>query len=337
MPGSVAYEQLDGPQKAAIVVLALGEERSASLLAGLALEEVKELSRAISALERVEAAVVERVLGEFEAELTAPFGVEGGVSAAEKLLARTLDQERARAIVEAIRGPTGRDVWEKLGNLDEQTLARYLETEHPQTTAFLLSRLAPTRAARVLARLSEPRAIDAIGRMLRLEPVPRDTVRALERTLSEQLEAELARTDRPDPYQTVAEIFNHFDRATETRLMGQLEQREKEAAERVKSLMFTFEDLARLDKAGIQLLIRNAGNARLSVALKGASEQLKELFFANMSERAAKILREEMQAMGPVRLREVEAAQQFLVAMAKELIATGEIFLAGGKDEELVE
>ena len=137
-------------------------------------------------------------------------------------------------------------------------------------------------------------------------------------------------------HEVMAEIFNYFDRNTEARFVTSLEERNKEAADRIKALMFTFEDLLKLDSSGIQTLIRNAGNDRIAVALKGASDQLKELFFANMSERGAKILKEDMGAMGPVRLKDVDEAQQFMVNMTKELAASGEIFLADDKDDELV-
>ena len=146
----------------------------------------------------------------------------------------------------------------------------------------------------------------------------------------------LARTSRRDNHELMAEIFNYFDRNTESRFVVALEERNKDAADRIKALMFTFEDLVKLDGPGIQTLMRNAGNDKISMALKGGSEALKELFFSNMSERAAKILREDMSVMGPVRLRDVDEAQQFLVNMAKELAASGEIMLADGKDDELV-
>ncbi len=146
----------------------------------------------------------------------------------------------------------------------------------------------------------------------------------------------LARTNRRDNHELMAEIFNYFDRATETRFLNSLEDRNKEAADRIKALMFTFEDLAKLDPTGIQTLMRSAGDDRIAIALKGASEHLRELFFKNMSECGAKTLRDDMQSMDPVRLRDVEEAQQFLVNMAKELAASGEIFLLDGKDDELV-
>jgi flagellar motor switch protein FliG len=169
-----------------------------------------------------------------------------------------------------------------------------------------------------------------------MEVVQKDILQDVERTLRAEFMSNLARTNRRDNHEVMAEIFNYFDRNTEARFVASLEERNKEAADRIKALMFTFEDLLKLDSSGIQTLIRNAGNDRIAVALKGASDQLKELFFANMSERGAKILKEDMGAMGPVRLKDVDEAQQFMVNMTKELAASGEIFLADDKDDELV-
>lgn len=336
MPEPLLYENLTGPQRAAVLVLALGEEKGAKLLSGLDLEEVKELSRTISDLGRVDAALVDRVLEEFDRELGSNAGLSGGLEATEKLLASFLEKDRVEAIMSQIRGPAGRTVWDKLGKVDETSLAGFLANEHPQTAALVLTRVEPSHAARVLAKLPDDLATDVVTRMLRVDNVPSDVLADVERSLHAELLGNLCRPDRRDAYAAMAEIFNNFDRATETRLLARLEERDKESAERVKALMFTFDDLTRLDSAGIQLLIRNAGNARIAMALKGASEQIKSLFLSNMSERAAKILREDMQAMGPVRLRDVEQAQQFIVNMAKELAAAGEIFLATGKEEQLV-
>jgi flagellar motor switch protein FliG len=327
---------LSGPQKAAVLVLALGEEASGKLIAGLELQELKELSRAIAELGRVEATVVEQVLTEFGERLQSPSEVAGGLETTEKLLARFLDQEKVAAILDEIRGPAARSVWDGLGKVEDAALADYLRNEHPQTVALVLSRLQPAQVARVLAKLPDEFAVETIMRMLRLEEVQPEVLADVERTLLAEFLADRGRIGRRDGHEAMAEIFNHFDRATESRLMAGLEERDREAAERIRASMFTFEDLGRLDGPGIQLLIRNAGNARIAVALKGASDQIKNLFFSNMSERAAKILREEMEAMGPIRLRDVEEAQQFLVNMAKELAAAGEIFLADGKEEQMV-
>jgi flagellar motor switch protein FliG len=188
----------------------------------------------------------------------------------------------------------------------------------------------------VLANLPDDFSVEVVMRMLRMEVVQKDILQDVERTLRAEFMSNLARTNRRDNHEVMAEIFNYFDRATEARFVASLEERNKEAADRIKALMFTFEDLVKLDSTGIQTLIRNAGNDRIGVALKGASDVLKELFFANMSERGAKILKEDMAAMGPVRLRDVDEAQQFLVNMTKELAASGEIFLADNKDDELI-
>lgn len=334
MAGS--YETLTGTEKVAILMLAIGEDQAARIFSTLEIEEVKELSQTISTLGRVDSATVEKLLWEFSDTLTRTGGVSGGFDMTEKLLARFLDEGRVDSIMEEIRGPIGRTVWEKLTNVNEQVLASFLKNEYPQTVAVVLSRIDAAHAARVLANLPDEFAVEVVMRMLRMEVVQKDILTDIEKTLRAEFMSNLARTNRRDNHEVMAEIFNYLDRSTESRFIASLEERNKEAADRIKALMFTFEDLSRLDSAGIQSLIRTAGAERIGLALKGASEKLRDLFFAGMSERAAGILRDEMQAMGPVRARDVEEAQQFLVNTAKELAAAGEIFLADGKDDELI-
>jgi flagellar motor switch protein FliG len=327
---------LSGPEKAAVLMLALSEEHATKLFSLLDLEEVKEISQTISLLGRIDSAVVETVLQEFGERLGASGGVVGGFEATEKILMRFLDPERVETIMEEIRGPAGRTVWDKLGNVNESVLASYLKNEYPQTVAVVLTRLEPAHAARVLANLPEEFAIEVVLRMLRMEVVQKDILADVERTLRAEFMSNLARTNRRDNHEVMAEIFNYLDRTTEARFFGSLEERNREAADRIRALMFTFEDLTKINGTGIQAVIRAAGNDRVAIALKGASDALKELFFANMSERAGKILQEEMQTMGPVRLRDVEEAQQHIVNVAKELAASGEIFMADGKDDEVI-
>ena len=336
MPETVTYEGLHGAEKAAILMLALGEERASGLLALLDLDEVKEISQTMSLLGRVDSEIVERLLTEFGERLGGTDGVVGSFDTTEKLLARFLDAERVEAIMEEIRGPAGRTVWDKLGNVNETVLASYLKNEYPQTVAVVLSRIDSAHAARVLGSLPDDFAVEVVMRMLRMDVVQKDILADVERTLRAEFMNNLARTSRRDNHEVMAEIFNFFDRSTEARFVAMLEDRNKEAADRIRALMFTFEDLARLDGAGIQAVLRSVGNDRIGLALKGASEKLRELFFANMSERGAKILREEMTAMGPVRLRDVEEAQQIIVGTAKQLAASGDIFLADGREDELV-
>lgn len=325
-----------GAEKAAILMLALGEEHAAKLVALLDLEEVREISHSMSLLGPIEAVTVERLLLEFRDSL-GDAALAGGAEVTGRLLAKALEPGRAEAIMREIRGPAGHNVWDRLGKLDDAVLAGFLLGEHPQTAALILSRIEPAQAGRVLTRLPEEAALELVTRMLGLEPVPKEIMADLERILEAELMGGLAQAPRQGTDEALAEILDCLDRGTETRLMAGIEQRSAEAAARVKALMFAFEDLAQLAPAAIQALIRAAGNDRLGVALKGAGEALKELFFSNMSERAANILKEEMTAMGPVRLRDVEQAQQFLVATAKELAAAGEIELSAGGEDELVD
>lgn len=335
-PAVDSIDSLTGPEKAGVLMLSLSEEQATKMFSMLDIEEVKEVSQTMSLLGRVENTVVEALLREFTEKLSSGGGVVGNFESTEKLLTKFLDPERVENIMEEIRGPAGRTVWDKLGNVNEAVLASYLKNEYPQTVSVVLSKIEPAHAARVLANLPEDFALEVVQRMLRMEVVQKDILADVEKTLRAEFMSNLARTNRRDNHEVMAEIFNYFDRATEGRFISSLEERSKESADRIKALMFTFEDLTKLDGAGVQTLLRNAGNDRIGIALKGASEKVQQLFFGNMSERAAKILQEDMQGMGPVRLRDVEEAQQFLVNMAKELAASGEIFLADGKDDELI-
>jgi flagellar motor switch protein FliG len=247
---------------------------------------------------------------------------------------KVLDKEKVDAIMDEIRGPAGRTMWDKLGNVNEVVLANYLKNEYPQTVTVVLSKVKPDHAARVLSHLPEAFAMEVIMRMLRMEAVQRDVLDAVERTLRTEFMTNLARTNRRDAHELVAEIFNNLDRNTESRFMASLEERNRDSAERIKALMFTFEDLGKLDPGGVQTLLRAVEKDKLAIALKGASEELRELFFSNMSERAGKMLREDMQAMGPVRLRDVDEAQQGMVQIAKDLAAKGEIILSDKKGED---
>ena len=213
-------------------------------------------------------------------------------------------------------------------------LANFLQKEYPQTVAVILSKLAPDHAARVLAMLPEGFAMEVIMRMLKMEAVQKDILDDVERTLRTEFMSNLMRTSRRDSHEMMADIFNSLERATETKFMEALEERSRESAERIRELMFTFEDLQKLDPTGIQTLIRAADKEKLPTALKGATDSMRDLFFSNMSERAAKIMKEDMAAMGPVRLRDVEEAQQILVNIAKDLADRGEITITGKSEED---
>jgi flagellar motor switch protein FliG len=178
--------------------------------------------------------------------------------------------------------------------------------------------------------------MEVVMRMLRMESVQKDVLDGVERTLRAEFMSNLARSTRRDAHEMMAEIFNNLDRSAEARFLAALEERNREASDRIKSLMFTFEDLGRLSGTAIQGLLRNVEKDKLPLALKGASEKVRELFFANLSERAGRMLREEIEGLGPVRLRDVDDAQASIVAVAKDMAGKGEIEISEGKDEELV-
>jgi len=215
-------------------------------------------------------------------------------------------------------------------------LANYLKNEYPQTVAVVLSTVKPDHAARVLSLLPENFALEVVMRMLRMEAVQRDVLDNVERTLRSEFMSNLARSTRRDAYEMMAEIFNNLDRQAEARFITALEERSRDSAERIKGLMFTFKDLEKLTPAAVQVLMRQVEKDKLPLALKGASVAIRELFLSSMSERAAKMLRDDITALGPVKLRDVDEAQAGIVAMAKELAAQGQIDLSQGKDEELV-
>ena len=327
---------LTGPEKAAILMLALGEEHTARLFSLMDDEEIKEISQTMANLGTVSSNIVERLFVEFAEQISATGSLVGTYESTERLLAKVLGQDRVNQIMEEIRGPAGRTMWDKLGNVNETVLANYLKNEYPQTVAVVLSKIKPDHAGRVLTQLPESFAMEVVMRMLRMEAVQKEVLDDVERTLRNEFFSSLARTNRRDSHELIAEIFNSLDRSTETRFITALEERNRDSAERIKALMFTFEDLSKVDGMAIQGILRAAEKEKLPLALKGASEGLRDLFFSNMSERAAKLLREDLAAMGPVRLKDVEEAQSYLVALAKDLAARGEIVIAEGGEDELV-
>ena len=328
------YRTLTGPEKAAILMLSLGEEHAAKLFQHMDDEEIRELSQTMANLGTVSANLIERLFVEFAEQMSATGSVVGTHDSTERLLLKTMSKDKVDAIMEDIRGPSGRTMWDKLGNVNENVLANYLKNEYPQTVAVILSKIRPENASRVMTILPESFAMEVIMRMLRMEAVQKEVLDDVERTLRTEFMANLARTSRRDSHEMLAEIFNNLDRPTEHRFMAALEERNRDSAERIKSLMFTFEDLGKLDPGGVQALMRALDKSKLAIALKGASETLRDLFFTNMSERAGKILREDMASMGPVRLKDVDEAQMYMVQLAKDLASRGEIIISEGKGED---
>jgi flagellar motor switch protein FliG len=331
------YRSLSGIEKAALFMLSLSEEHAEQMFDAMGDDEIRELSQCMANLGSASSEVVERLYVDFAEQISSTGSLVGTPESTERLLSKVLGGERVTQIMEDLRGPAGRTMWDKLAKVNEHVLANYLKNEYPQTVAVIITKIRPDHAARVLAAFPETFSLEVINRMLGMEAVQQDVVDDIERTLRTEFMQNLARTQRRDSHEMVAEIFNGLDRVTEKQFMTMLEERNQDAAEKIRKLMFTFDDLGAINPTGIQAILRAVDKDKLGTALKGASDILSGLFFDNMSERAGKILKEDMAALGPVRMRDVEEAQVEIVAIAKDLADKGEIIIAeGGGDNELV-
>ena len=325
---------LVGIERAALILLALGEEHGRPIWERLHDDEIFDLSQAMARLGVVPPDAVEEVFIDFIMKLGGGSSLNGDLDATERLLRRFMSPERAAAILDEIRGPAGRTMWEKLSNVPEQVLANYLKNEYPQTIAVVLSKLQPLQAAQVLSILPEDLALVVVQRMLTMDAVQREVLDNLEVTLRNELMTSLGQTRKRDPHEQLADIFNNFDRQTEGRFLNKLEEENEESAERIKTLMFTFDDLAKLDQNSAQTLLRTVERETLAKSLKGAAEEIRGFFFENMSKRAGEMLRDDMEVMGPLRLKEVDEAQAAMVNLAKAMAGRGEIIIVKNQAED---
>ncbi len=329
---------LSGPERAAVLLLVLGEEHGSPVWSALDDDELRKVTLAMSTLGTVTSKLVEQVLGDLANQYNR-LTVVGDFDRTHELLLKLLPRERVDPIMEEIRGPAGRTIWQRLSNVQDNLLATYLKTEHPQTVALILSRIRAEHAAKVMALLPEEFATDVMLRILQIDTVSKETLDQIEESLRLNFIANLSQTSRRDAHDLLAEIFNSFDRQNETKFMEALEQAAFKSAERIRALMFTFEDITRLDLNSAQVLIRNVDKAELAKALKGASAATREFFTSKMTQRAATVFLDEMSSLGPIRLKEVDEAQQRIIAIAKGLADKGEIVIAksGNEDDMILE
>lgn len=331
--------EISGPRKAAILMLAMGEQRAANLFSYMDDYEIRDISREMAQLGHVSSDEMERTLADFSNTVGGDGGgVVGGWGTTERYLKTFLKEDRVKELMEEMRGPAGRTMWEKLANVNEETLANYLLNEYPQTVAVIISRIKPSHAAKVLAVLPEDLALEVMQRILVMDNVPREVLNAVEDSLKSEFMRNLAQKTNRDSHELMADIFNNFDRSNEGRFMGLLEKSNPDDAEQIRALMFTFDDIMKTDDKGLQTILRDMTDKDvLALALKGAKPELRDRFLANMSERAAKILREDMESMGPVKVKDVDEAQMKVVTVAKTLADKGEIIImtgdGGGEDE----
>ncbi|MCE2992245.1 MAG: flagellar motor switch protein FliG [Candidatus Jidaibacter sp.] len=327
-------EELNGIQKAAILLIALNQEMAAKIFSLMEDDEIKEISLAMSSMGHVSPENIEKVVAEFNGEIKQSISFIGNIQNTERLLRKILSDDKVNSILEDIRGPSGKNIWDKLSNVSEEVLANYIKNEYPQTAALILSKIPSQQAANVLKILSPEFAFEVIKRILAMDPVKKEVLDKVEKTLRHEFISGVTKIQKNDFNQIMAEIFNNFDRITETKYMTLLEEHSAESADKIKKLMFTFNDIARIDNSGIQQILKVVDKAKLPIAMKGASEDLRKKFMDNMSQRAVKILQEEIEGLGPVRLKDVYEAQGALITIARDLIGRGEIKLSDGNDSD---
>lgn len=334
MADITSISQLKGPEKAAVLLLVLGPIHGAPIWRALDEEEVKTISMTMAQLGTLTADVAEKIMVDFTTHMSSSGAIAGTYDRTEMLLSQILDKDKAEMIMQDIRGPSGRNVWQKMSSVDPELLANFLKNEYPQTAAVVLSKLKPDHAARVLLCFADEVAVDIINRMLKIDNVQKEALEHIENTLRVEFLTNKAQKTRRDPHEVMAVVFNSFDRQTENRFLAALDTTNRDAAKKIRALMFTFEDLTKLDPAGVQTLMRSVEKDILARALKGAPEVAKEFFLGNMSSRAAKNMQDDMVALGPMRMKDVDEAQSKIVAIAKELAEKGDIMISKNRAED---
>jgi flagellar motor switch protein FliG len=282
----------------------------------------------------IEARTVEELVVDFVSRLSSAGAVTGSIDRTEELLAKIFPADEVASIISDIKGASGRRMWQRLSHIDADILGAYLRNEYPQTVAVILSRISPDHTARVLSILPDDFAVDVMNRMLKMDTVQKEALEHIEETLRNEFVTTISQATRRDANELMAEVFNAFDRQTEARFFSALDSVNRDAAKKIRELMFTFEDLTKLDPGSVQTLMRQMDRDTLGRALKGAPEGVRDFFFSNMSTRASKNLQDEMAAMGPIRLKDVDDAQSKMVNMAKELADKGEIMISKNRAEE---
>lgn len=330
--------KLTGPQKTAILILALGDAFASEVFKKFERGEITAVSRAMAKLDSVSKEQAEEVLKEFNQAMT--IGKEmlyGGPEQVRKMISSNLDSDTARYILDELDFDSGPVPFKELGNVSPKILAQILRNEHPQTLALILGHLPPDSAGNLLQNMAPGVRAEVLIRLAKLEAVAEEMLVEVDRVLQSQLIAIGGKEGRKvGGVNSVAEILNAIDRATEEEIMADIEEESAQLAEEIKQLMFVFEDITKIDDRGIREVLKEISNEDLTMSLKTAPEELREKFFKNLSERAGNMIREDLEIMGPVKLSEVETAQQNIVKQVRRLEAEGRIVIAGSGGEVLV-
>ena len=330
--------QLTGRQKAAVFLVSLGSDVSSEIFKHLREDEIEQLTFEIARLDKIEPDDKDRVLQEFQEMMMAQeFISQGGIDYARDVLERALGTQKAIDIVNRLTSSLQVRPFDFIRRTDPAHLLNFIQGEHPQTIALILAYLDPQKAALILSELPHSTQADVAKRIAEMKRTSPDVLREVERVLERKLST-LASEDftQAGGIDTVVEVLNNVDRGTEKIIIEALEEEDPELAEEIKKRMFVFEDIVLLDDRSIQKVLREVDTQELAKALKGVDNDVQEKIFRNMSKRAASLLREDMDFMGPIRLRDVEEAQQKIVNIIRKLEDAGDIVVARAGEEELV-
>ena len=331
-------EEITGVQKAAILLIALGPDKSSNVFKHLKEDEIEQLTLEIANTRSVSPAMKDAVLDEFyEVCLAQQYIAEGGIGYAKDLLEKALGSERAKDVIGKLTASLQVRPFEFVRKTDASQLLNFIQDEHPQTIALILSYLSSNQASAIISALSPEKQTDVAKRIAQMDRTSPDVIKEVEKVLEQKL-ASLVNQDYTivGGVDSIVDILNTVDRGTEKHIMESLEIEDPELADEIRKKMFVFEDILSLDDRSIQRVLREVDNNELAVALKGSNEEVQNLIFSNLSKRLATMIREDMDFMGPVRMKDVEEAQQKIVNIIRKLEDSAEIVIARGGGDEIV-
>lgn len=330
---------LEGLTKAAVLLLALGADRAGRVLKLLPAEAVQEVTRELAGLGRVPVGLQSGIVEEFYGmSIASGMANEGNLEFAKSLLANSLDPKAAERVLQQIQTQVQRKPFSFLQRAESENLLTFIQDEHPQTIALIICHLPHHKASEILVGLPMQKQLEVIKRIANMEQTNPEVIKEVERGLESRLANMLTQSmEKAGGIPTVAEILNLADRATEKTIMEGLEAEDPDLVEQIRRLMFVFEDIRLVNDKGIQSVLKEVDNDELSLALKTASTELQQKIFSNMSERAAQLIKEDMEFMGPVRVSDVESAQQRIVDIVRRLEESGDVIIQGrGGDNDLL-
>lgn len=329
---------LTGREKAAILLISLGPDKSAKIFKHLQDEEIEELTLEIANMRKISAEEKENVIEEFyQICLAQNYISEGGIGYAKEVLEKAMGSNKALEIINKLTASLQVRPFDFVRKADASQLLNFIQSEHPQTIALILSYLNPNQSGQILSSLPQEKQAEVAQRIATMDRTSPEIIKEVEYVLERKLSSMVTQDyTSTGGVQNIVDILNSVDRGTEKFIMETLEIQDAELAEEIKKRMFVFEDIITLDSVSIQRFIREVDNNELSIALKGSTQEVKDIVFANMSKRMAEMLKEDMEFMGPVRLRDVEEAQQKIVNIIRKLEEAGEIIISRGGGDEII-